>query len=604
MTIFVLCMILHLPGHLLYSYILPSFMFFLIDRFVPKIIQSYTIRPEASCSFNADCNIVRVVLTSSQPMKPYYPGEYITVQVPQISTLYHPFTIASYWPEDPYSMTLYLRVYHTSRFSWTAKLAKLCDVDDQPLLVRANIDGVFGDFRHEYLRSEVLILFVAGTAITTFMGLIKAMAAHIAASSDPLRIKMYLIGTFRTRSELHAYGSFLHQITRDRRFTSWLHVEIYVSRPDKSVTLVGPHGCLVKHDVEVPARAEMYGRPPSNNTLIASLPPTEKQADTARSSAADDKTDTGAAVHQNEHSRHRHNVSVNTLDTVVDSDARSKLTGERQENAGHATQTTGSSSSPALISTPSPFLVNEEVDFEQQKQLDVAMPPGSSSLYDGHPLLTHSAADSATLAKRLATLDLSITATMIVVPLAVFYGLRAVIWEGSSHWCATTTIIGARLTMECHWTYTALPAIFHIAVLTTIGYTCLWFARRTQRVKLAKDRQDLEQTTSQPNITSATSSGSASEKVSSSNTTPLALAYDGNWDDGEVVYSHGRMNVKKHIDEFVAAGVGSKTTANNSEPRGRVAVFGCGPEGFVNMVEKHASRADWTIDFYRETWSP
>ncbi|KAF9141931.1 hypothetical protein BGX20_007337, partial [Mortierella sp. AD010] len=134
-----------------------------------------------------------------------------------------------------------MRVLGESKYSWTRHLAQRCGTDDKSITIRANVDGVFGDRRHDYLKSETMIMFVAGAAITTFMALIKAIAAQIAASNEPLRVKLHLICTFRTRSELHAYGSFLHQITRDPRFTSWLHVEIYVSRPDKPQTLIGAH---------------------------------------------------------------------------------------------------------------------------------------------------------------------------------------------------------------------------------------------------------------------------------------------------------------------------------------------------------------------------
>ncbi|KAF9176278.1 hypothetical protein BGZ49_006444, partial [Haplosporangium sp. Z 27] len=132
-------------------------------------------------------------------MKPYYPGDYITVQVPGLGNIYHPFTIASYWPEDPHSITLYMRVFGESKFSWTRDLAKLCGNDEKTVSIRANVDGVFGDRRHDYLKSETMIMFVAGAAITTFMALIKAIAAQIATSNEPLRIQLHLICTFRTR---------------------------------------------------------------------------------------------------------------------------------------------------------------------------------------------------------------------------------------------------------------------------------------------------------------------------------------------------------------------------------------------------------------------
>lgn len=69
------------------------------------------------------------------------------------------------------------------------------------------------------------------------MPLIKSIAARIdaeAASGVPQKtLRMYLICTFRYESELYSYGDFLHQITHDVRFTSWLRASIHVSRAEK-----------------------------------------------------------------------------------------------------------------------------------------------------------------------------------------------------------------------------------------------------------------------------------------------------------------------------------------------------------------------------------
>ncbi|KAF9944275.1 ferric/cupric-chelate reductase, partial [Modicella reniformis] len=150
-TVFFVGMIAHYPSPMLWYYLLPTIILFLVDRFVPKMMRARTVMPEATCSLNADADIVRMIFTSPEPMKPYYPGDYITVQIPKIGTLYHPFTIASYWPEDPYSMTLYIRTFRDSKLSWTGELATRCGKDDKRIRVRANIDGVFGDRRHDYL---------------------------------------------------------------------------------------------------------------------------------------------------------------------------------------------------------------------------------------------------------------------------------------------------------------------------------------------------------------------------------------------------------------------------------------------------------------------
>lgn len=181
-VIFILGTIVHFPYCMLWYYLLPSVVLFLVDRFVPKMMQRRSVLPEATCTLNADADIVRMTFTSPEPMKPYYPGDYILVEIPEIGMLYHPFTIASYWPEDPYSITLFIRTYEESKGSWTGKLAKLCGSDDKKVRVKANIDGVFGDRRHDYLKSEVLVLFAGKPLLCfTFLSLHKSMCHHVIA---------------------------------------------------------------------------------------------------------------------------------------------------------------------------------------------------------------------------------------------------------------------------------------------------------------------------------------------------------------------------------------------------------------------------------------
>ena len=159
-VLFLLGTIVHYPYFLLAYYILPSVILFFIDRFVPKMVQAGTLFPKATCTLNADADILRMTIRSPEPMKPYYPGDYIMVQIPELGTLYHPFTIASYWPEDPQSIVLFIRTYGESKRSWTGALSKLCGNDDKKIQIRTNVDGVFGDRRHDYLKSETLVFFV------------------------------------------------------------------------------------------------------------------------------------------------------------------------------------------------------------------------------------------------------------------------------------------------------------------------------------------------------------------------------------------------------------------------------------------------------------
>lgn len=158
--------LMHFPYYMLWYYVLPSMCLYIADRFVPKFIQSCSIAPEIACSFNKDADILTVVLVSKnrlEPLKPYYPGDYVNLEIPELSLIYHPFTIASYWAEDPYSMTIYVRTFQETKTSWTGALATLCGESEAPVLVRANVDGVFGDRVHDYLSCKVMVIFAGAS---------------------------------------------------------------------------------------------------------------------------------------------------------------------------------------------------------------------------------------------------------------------------------------------------------------------------------------------------------------------------------------------------------------------------------------------------------
>ncbi|KAF9965310.1 hypothetical protein BGZ70_005065 [Mortierella alpina] len=521
------------------------------------------------CSLNADADIIRMTFTSPEPMKPYYPGDYIGVQIPAIGTVYHPFTIASYWPEDPYTMTLYIRTFEDSKLSWTCNLARLCGKEDKRIRLKANVDGVFGDRRHDYLKSETMIIFVAGAAITTFMSLIKAIAAQIAASEEPLRMQLHLICTFRTRSELHAYGSFLHQITRDPRFTSWLHVEIYVSRPDKPQTLMGAHAHVVKNDIMVPGQAvktkkakknflkrtgTKLKRALSGRTIVAE--DEKNDARTQTTTVSENSNDETAA--NSKESSIRRSGSVHTvvdLEDIAEEGETSKATGKTEAASGKIE--VGTSNAEPMSTTPTRAMT-----------------------YHDQPLPTFQARNSTTVATKWAKLDLLVTCIMIFVPLAAWCVARSVAWEGPSNWCPTTKLRGTYVTANCRWTYAMIPGTINIVVASIAGYFAVWMARKV----LLRRGRDVETGLPYPDF------AIEDEKLS---------VEDGNWDEGDVVYSKGRLDVKKAIQGFVDAGVGSKEKGH-----GLVSVFGGGPEGFVEMIEKQAKAANWSVDFHRETWAP
>lgn len=58
-------------------------------------------------------------------------------------------------------MTIYVRTFQETKTSWTGALARLCEdaTTDEPVVLKARVDGVFGDRTHDYLSSGVMVIF-------------------------------------------------------------------------------------------------------------------------------------------------------------------------------------------------------------------------------------------------------------------------------------------------------------------------------------------------------------------------------------------------------------------------------------------------------------
>ncbi|KAF9431026.1 hypothetical protein BGZ76_000605 [Entomortierella beljakovae] len=392
------------------------------------------------------------------------------------------------------------------------------------------------------------------------MSLIKAIAAQIAASDEPLRMQLHLICTFRTRSELHAYGSFLHQITRDPRFTSWLHVEIYVSRPDKPQTLLGAHAHVVKNDIQVPSKTAKKEKKKRFMSL--------KRTGTFLKRALSGRTIVGSDNNEKT-SADDLSITINTKEHH-ESSSESSL---RKSNSVHT-----------IVSLGDIVEENETKKVfasDSEKISEIARAsPTSGMTYHNLPLPTFQAANSASVASKWAKFDLFLTCFIILVPLAGWCAARTVPWEGPSNWCPANKLKGTYYSANCRWTYAMIPGAIQFFSAGFIGYLGLILAR----IVFARRGRDVEKGLPYPDFETE------DERLATE---------DGNWDEGDVVYSRGRLDVKKAIQNFVDSGVGSKEKGN-----GLVSVFGGGPDGFVDMVEKYSKQANWSVDFHRETWAP
>ncbi|KAG0198611.1 hypothetical protein BGX33_012216 [Mortierella sp. NVP41] len=635
--------LMHFPYYMIWYYVLPSVCLYLADRFVPKFIQSCAISPDAVCSFDKEADILTVVLTSRdrlEPLKPYYPGDYVNLEFPELSMIYHPFTIASYWAEDPYTMTIYVRTFQETKTSWTGALAGLCEkaTDEEPLVLKARVDGVFGDRTHDYLSSGVMVIFSAGAAITTFMALLKAMAAQIESANktmnNPATIEVHLICTFRYESELYAYGDFMHRITHDPRFTSWLHTQIYVSRPDKTAP---PPDCASG----LCASEFVCGR--------VDEPTEERVADGS-------EVKESAPLLLGKESKLKYGSIASRLSTAVNTPvgtaAGTPVTRRSEEQEccmGYGAECSGttsassssSSSSLAGTITVSPPLNSVTDSASTEREVTKTLDGASSAVskdgcYRYKFLPTFLAANSAEIATVHAKKDLFLTALILVVPMLVFLWGRAIPWEGTYkgqyRWCRTTRDRDQHMTNRCMWSYALLPGFLHVFAASVIGYFALWVARSTNlfRAKSSNGSRTTSTSVAETNNTAfrsyanlirglgggasasrTTSSGSATTLVIPNSMKPSVKKQRG------IEFKRGRIQVNYHIQELIALGVGHRCRGGGGiveevveageaveEKEGGVIVFGGGPDAFVDMIEESCKKARWAVDFHRETWAP
>ncbi|KAG0233752.1 hypothetical protein BGW42_007212 [Actinomortierella wolfii] len=590
----------HFPYYMMWYYVLPSFILFLLDRFVPKYIQTRTILPTATVTLDPNgVDIMRVTVRSRTPMKPYYPGDYILLQVPEIGTLYHPFTIASYYPEDPCAVTLYIRIYNESRLSWTPPLSMLGEGKmGRPVRAKARVDGIFGDRVHDYLESEVCVLFVAGVAITTFMALIKAIGAEITAAKESGEpepaFRMYLICSFKTESELYAYGTFFTQITMDPRFTSWLKTRVFVTRsepprPQIAVEESGlqqqdqPHWNMQRATAEIPE--------PRNSTS-----------------------------------------SISSVSST--SSTEPLLPRAYGESALMGSKSIWTTSADEIICASEPTPLSKT--------------PATKKLADGWifklRLPTFMDVNSAAEATRLAHLDLKLSALLIVVPLVFWFVSKGIYWEGYDvKHCDLFDHMPFKKAMYCFMTYSLIPGTLHFLVMSVGGYAALYMARKAMRKQIQGASRG-----------GGPEAGSEMDDDLLEEEAYARLARECR-ERSEIAFERGRMQVEQIMHEFIEMGIGGTLrgeniraasdlpathavtvedeTGSNSSTMSTSTAASCdynaglhdnnndsssskkktvrtatvlagGPDSFVDRVEDLVKKVGWAVDFHRETWAP
>ena len=381
------------------------------------------------------------------------------------------------------------------------------------------------------------------------MPLIKSIAARIdaeAASGVPQKtLRMNLICTFRYESELYSYGDFLHQITHDVRFTSWLKTSIHVSRAEKNPRVITS----------------------SNNS----------------NSIIDTKTQTGQ------------NSQCHNGDNIPPTSPVESITTVAQEEKP---QLLGDTKSVPI--TFGKILVDDQQQQYPDRAFGKILVDDQRQRYQGRVLPTFLAADSARVSTIHAVRDLLITAAILLIPFAAYIGVRYApiegFGEGKWNWCRTTRIYDQNMTNKCMWNYTMTPGVVQIGVASIIGYALIYLGRRatSREAYAAKAAAD-----------DGATSGNTRAYLESVLRAQI-MEYDGTisfkpsrLDVEKYIVDLMAEGVGMGKTKAVKADSGKKEMVGKT-----TTVFVGGPDGFLDTVEKANRKAKWSVEFHRETWSP
>lgn len=431
------------------------------------------------------------------------------------------------------------------------------------------------------------------------MSLLKAMAAQIDATSNnfasPSVTQVHLICTFRYESELYAYGDFLHRITHDPQFTTWLLTTLYVSRADKDkLPAACPSGQCGHEGV-----CERV-MPESAQPVPLAYPFPRRPANYGATS---------------------------TNETKGKPERASPF-------PGCCPESTGSCSSSSAVCGGGESSAGTRV--ASAASVERAHGGLSSHKSDYDPLPTFPEMSSASLASVNAKKDLVATTLILFVPLIVFAWSRSIVWDGvrdgQERWCRTTFNFDQRWTNHCLWAYALMPGVFHLALAMAMGYAGLWTVRSSNllHAKRSSDWNSSLAVSSSAASVSSSSSSLAKSKGDASRTdletdtllsapsvlqprrlgglypeAALSVVSTDPSKHHSIPFKRGRIQVHYHIQELKMAGIGREDALGGASRRkGGVLVFGGGPEAFVEMIEESCKKAEWDVDFCAETWAP
>ena len=149
-----------------WAYALVSFVIILTERIAREIRGSWTTTLTRAIIHPSNT----IELQFVKPSLKYLPGQYILLNIPQISNFeWHPFSITSCSEQD------YTSIHIQVVGNWTRKLSELTSNPTNLSSIELKIDGAFGSPTRSYNSFKSIVLISGGVGVTVTASILKSI---------------------------------------------------------------------------------------------------------------------------------------------------------------------------------------------------------------------------------------------------------------------------------------------------------------------------------------------------------------------------------------------------------------------------------------------
>jgi len=239
-------------------YILPSVIYYLACT-MPIVIQSAAsyfieggvkIRKTTFLKNSNKC--VEIIFPKSHAahlVETKYSGPYVRICVPELSLMWHPFTVAS-TADDPSSLKILFRVYGPFTQKFYDRLGNCAQEKEGLPPPTILIDGYYGnqDWAQQALKHDSVLLVTGGIGVTPFLSMLSTLYASINNYNQVESRDMYSATTRRVS---------FHWICRDEgliRHVLHHHIKLMMSKNNDRDHLNESNACLFDINIYYTAR--------------------------------------------------------------------------------------------------------------------------------------------------------------------------------------------------------------------------------------------------------------------------------------------------------------------------------------------------------------